>query len=80
MCFVRLSKRAHRLTLRNHIPFGYRSMWYASIFCAILMSTPSNVMLDKTRWKMSSAMSQIARRTPSFSARGEVSISNNPYD
>jgi len=49
------------------IPFGYRFMFHFSILSAIVMSIPSNVKLDKTRWNISNAKSQIERRTPSSS-------------
>lgn len=46
-------------------PFGYRFKFHFSILSAIEMSMPSKVKLDKTRWNINNAKSQIERRTPS---------------
>jgi len=50
-------------------PFGYRFKFHFSTLSAIVMSMPSKVKLDKTRWNMSKATSQIGRRTPSSSMK-----------
>jgi hypothetical protein len=48
------------------IPFGYRLMLKSRTLCATAISTPSNVKLDNTRWKIRRLISQIGRRTPSL--------------
>lgn len=53
----------------GRLPWGYRLRFQSRIFWAMVMSTPSLVTLERTRWKMRSAMSQMLRRTPSSSAR-----------
>jgi hypothetical protein len=50
---------------RENIPLGYRSKLKSRIFWPMEISTPSNVKLERTRWKIRSVMSQITRRTPS---------------
>jgi hypothetical protein len=50
-----------------HAPFGYLSKFHSSTLAAFLTSTPSNVKAESTRWKISRLISQIGRRTPSFS-------------
>ena len=49
-------------------PFGYVFKFHLTILSAILMSTPSKVYIESTRWKISNIMSQKGRRTPSSSA------------
>lgn len=49
------------------LPFGSGLKFLSRIFCAIAISTPSNVKLERARWKIRSTISHIVPGTPSSS-------------